>query len=516
MNLGIAVMRTARARPSGLAAFDRRGQRTWAELDERTNRLANALRSHFGVEPGDRVALLVHNRLEVLEVLVATHKAAAVYVGLNFRMEPDDLDGVFENAEPRLLISETEYADEARRVAEATGVPLVLIDSADDDGYEAVIARGSATASPVVHQSTPSDHACIVYTSGTTGRPKGVLFDHAAMLQHALTAVIEYEIEPTTRYLIQIPHNSSVNITMAPCLVIGAAVGFADNRGFDPEEFADAIATGNVTHTFLVPTQLMRVHAQLRPYDPRLASITTLGYGSSPIAPDRLGELVDRFGPVFLQLYGMAEVASIGTLLSKHDHELALGDSPQLLRSCGRPSLAIDVRVVDEAGVDVADGERGEVIFGGPHLMRGYYRDPERTAEAMRDGWMYSGDVAIRDEAGYLSIVDRIKNLIIRGGQNIAPTDIENVLYQHAGILEAAVVGAPDPTWGERIVAVVAPQRDVVIDPAELSRFCVAAGLARFKQPEEIRVADSLPKNAVGKIDTVKVRAMFWDGERSV
>jgi acyl-CoA synthetase (AMP-forming)/AMP-acid ligase II len=164
----------------------------------------------------------------------------------------------------------------------------------------------------------------------------------------------------------------------------------------------------------------------------------------------------------------------------------------------------------------VADGERGEVIFGGPHLMNGYYRDPDRTAESLRDGWMYSGDIATRDAAGYLSIVDRMKNLIIRGGQNIAPTDIENVLYQYAGVLEAAVVGAPDPTWGERIVAVIAPQDGVTIDLDELMHFFESSDLPRFKRPEEIRITESLPKNAVGKIDKRQVRSMFWDGFRSV
>lgn len=516
MNLGLAVTRNARAHPSELATFDAERTRTWAELDERTDRLANVLIERFGIEPGDRVALLVHNRLEVIEVLVATHKAAGVYVGLNFRMEPDDLDGVFDNAEPKLLISELEYGAEASRLSEQCGVPWVAIDGEGPDSYEALIAQGANRPTRVAHLAHPSDHACIVYTSGTTGRPKGVLFDHAAMLQHATVAAIEYEITRSTRYLIQIPHNSSVNITMAPCLVIGAAVGFADNRGFDPDRFADAVTASQVTHTFLVPTQLMRVHAQLPARDPRLGTISTLGYGSSPIAPDRLGELVDRFGPVFLQLYGMAEVASIGTLLRKEDHVRALGPDPWLLRSCGRPSLAIDVRVIDDDGNDVPEGDKGEVIFGGPHLMREYHRDPERTAEAVIDGWIHSGDIAVRNPEGFLSIVDRKKNLIIRGGQNIAPTDIENVLYQHAGVLEAAVVGAPDPTWGERIVAVVAAQDGVTLDGAELQRFCAEAGLAHFKQPEEVRLTDSLPKNSVGKIDKAAVRKLFWDGERAV
>ena len=395
-------------------------------------------------------------------------------------------------------------------------MPLVAIDGDGPDGYEGLMGAAGAGPSPVAHLSRNTDHACIVYTSGTTGRPKGVLFDHSAMLQHATVAAIEYEITRDTRYLIQIPHNSSVNITMAPCLVVGAAVGFADNRGFEPDRFADEVAAQDVTHTFLVPTQLMRVHAQLPAHDPRLATISTLGYGSSPIAPDRLGELVDRFGPVFLQLYGMAEVASIGTLLRKEDHVRALGPDPWLLRSCGRPSLAIDVRVIGDDGNDVDEGERGEVIFGGPHLMLEYHRDPERTAEAVIDGWIHSGDIAVRNPEGFLSIVDRKKNLIIRGGQNIAPTDIENVLYQHAGVLEAAVVGAPDATWGERIVAVVAAQDGVTLDAEEVRLFCEQAGLARFKRPEEVRLTDSLPKNAVGKIDKAAVRKMFWDGERSV
>ena len=180
------------------------------------------------------------------------------------------------------------------------------------------------------------------------------------------------------------------------------------------------------------------------------------------------------------------------------------------------PLSPLGVYAQTKAAGDVAEGERGEVIFCGPHLMREYHRDPERTADAVIDGWIHSGDIAVRNPEGFLSIVDRKKNLIIRGGQNIAPTDIENVLYQYAGVLEAAVVGAPDPTWGERIVAVVAPADGVQLDPEEVRRFCEQSGLVRFKQPEEVRLAESLPKNAVGKIDKAAVRKMFLDGERAV
>ena len=302
---------------------------------------------------------------------------------------------------------------------------------------------------------------------------------------------------------------------MMPCFVIGAALGFADNRSFDPERFADVVAGERVTHSFLVPTQLMRVLESGPGLVERLATLETLGYGSSPISPDRLRLLVDRFGSIFIQLYGMAEIASIGTLLRKQDHAHALSDQPELLRSAGQPSLAVTVRVVDDQGRDVAVRERGEVIFRGPHLMKGYYRDPERTGESVIDGWMHSGDIAEVDEHGYVYIVDRLKNLIIRGGQNIAPTDIENVFYRHPSILEVAVVGAPDIEWGERIVAVVVLRPNNEASAQELLEFA-AQELPKFVRPEEVIFMEALPKNAVGKIDKQAVRRPLWNGERQV
>jgi acyl-CoA synthetase (AMP-forming)/AMP-acid ligase II len=260
----------------------------------------------------------------------------------------------------------------------------------------------------------------------------------------------------------------------------------------------------------------MRVLDQLKEDDRRLSSLTTLGYGSSPISPDRLRDLVTRYGPIFLQLYGMAEIASIGTILRKTDHQRALTDKPALLNSCGRPSYGVAVRVVDDAGNDVEIGERGEVIFAGPHVMLGYYRDDERTKKALYDGWMHSGDIGVFDDEGYLYIVDRMKNLIIRGGLNIAPVEIENVIYRHPDVLEVAVVGAPDEEWGERIIAVVARTSHGNVTAEEILSLCRASELASIKRPEEVQFVESLPKNAVGKIDKQAVRSQFWTGSRQV
>ncbi len=515
MNVGLAVTRVAQRAPTSLALFDGSRSMDYATLDQRSNRLANLLCGGYPFAKGDRVALLVHNRMEVVEVLAGVSKAAMVYVGLNFRMTESELVSVLANAEPRLLVTEPEFEALALRLASQRGIPVLVLD--DAGSYEAALAAASPKAPPSAHSVFPQDHFAIVYTSGTTGLPKGILFDHAAALQHGTVACLEYEINEHARYLIQIPHNSCVNITIVPVLMAGAAVGFSESRGFGGAAFCDAVERNRVTHTFLVPTML----ATLLEQDPgdfarRLSTLTTLGYGSSPIPAERLRTLIGTFGPIFIQLYGMAEIASIGTLLRKQDHVLALANKPQLLASCGRPSFATTVRVVDAAGADVAAGEHGEIIFGGPHTMLGYFREPERTAKALIGGWLHSGDVGRVDAEGYHTIVDRIKDLIIRGGYNLAPSEVEKVLYTHPAVLDAAVVGIPDEKWGEAVLAVVALKPGRPVSPDELLQVCRESGLASIKQPERVEIVDLMPRNTIGKIDKKAVRERYWGGSRKV
>jgi acyl-CoA synthetase (AMP-forming)/AMP-acid ligase II len=513
VNVGLAFTRNAVRWPDDPAVFGD-ARLTHSELDRRSNQIGRVLIDRFGLTAGDRVAFLVANRPQVVEVLGGVAKAGLVYVGLNFRLGPVELEQVLENALPSIVLTDAEHIDQVAEVADRNAVRVVDIDATE---WLHAVAAEVDDALSTVHEVRPEDDFCIVYTSGTTGRPKGVLFDHGRALQHATVACLEYGIDHDSRYLIQIPHNSSVNITIVPCLLIGAAIGFRDSRSYDPVEFARAVEVEGVTHSFLVPTQLMRLLDRLPPEsDHQLGGLLTLGYGSSPISPERLRELVNRFGPIFNQLYGMAEIASIGTILRKEDHVAGLADRPELLASCGQPSLAVDVRVVDEAGDDVAPGERGEVVFAGPHVMKGYYRDPERTDEVLIDGWMHSGDIAEVSEDGYIFIVDRIKNLIIRGGLNLAPAEIENVLYRHPAVLEAAVVGVPDPEWGEAILAIVALRDGAEAKPEELRLHCRTSELTSIKIPERIEIVESLPKNAVGKIAKNEIRDSFWAGGRQV
>ena len=498
MDIGVAILAHARNNPSACAAFDGDRSLTYAELDRRTNRLANTLHGRFGVRRGDRVAVLLRNRLEVAEAIGGCAKAGAVYCGLNFRMSLDEYRAILDNADARVLVTEAPFHDMARTLADEFGVAVLDVDDASDAGYGS-LASASSAPPPTVHSRAPQDEFCIVYTSGTTGAPKGILFDARAVSCHAMVAGLEYGMSAASRWLTTIPHNSSVQITLAPTFFLGGAVGFLDARGFDPDMFAVEATKQGATHTYLVPTMLYRVlEAGLTRTD--LPSLQHIGYGAAPIAPDRVTELVRRFGPVFSQLYGMAEVASIATMLRQDDHRLIAEGHTGLSASAGRPSYLTDVRVADEHGRDCAQGERGEVLFHTPYTMLGYHKDPGKTADTLVDGWVHSGDIGQFDEQGYLYIVDRKKDLIIRGGYNITPSEIERVLYDHPAVIEAAVVGLPDTEWGESVLAAVALREGSDVSAEALREHCRAAGLSSIKVPGRVLTMDSLPKNAVGKI----------------
>lgn len=508
MNVGLAVTRSAWRYPEATAVFDDERSVDYKTLDERSSRFANVLLDEFGIQPGDRVTVLTHNRIEVVELLYGCAKAGGVYVGLNFRLSEAEYADILDNARPSLIVCAPQFGELAARLGARLGVPVLDIDAAGPGGYEGLLSGASADPPPTLHRVGPGDDFCIVYTSGTTGRPKGVLFDHGAVLQHASVCALEYELDRHSRWLMALPHNSSVQITLVPVILVGGSVAFIESRGFDGERFAGAVERHSITHTYLVPTMLFRVLEQV-PDPAPLSSLQTLGYGAAPMPPERLRELVERYGPIFNQLYGMVEIASIGTMLRKEDHARALRESPQLLASCGQGSYSIDVRVVDEAGEDVGVGERGEVVFGGPYLMKGYYRDPERTAEVLRDGWMHSGDVAEIDEEGFVYIVDRIKDLIISGGHNIMPSEIESTLYAHDAVMEASVVGLPDPEWGEAILAVIAPRPGHSLDAEEIVEWCRTRGLSTIMLPRRVEFMASLPKNAVGKIAKRELRDAY-------
>jgi acyl-CoA synthetase (AMP-forming)/AMP-acid ligase II len=510
MNIGIMVSRSARRYRDRVAVWDDRREYGYRELDRRSNRVANYLVEGLGLQRGDRVAFYAHNRVEVAEVLLGCAKAGVVYIGLNFRLSESELSYIFGNSEPALVIVE----GQSRALLEAANAenqaPLIDLDDEGPQGYESALAMASDRDPVTLHDVWPEDDLCIVYSSGTTGTPKGILFDHGRVLQHSGMAAIEWEIDHETRYMMAIPHNSSDRITTVPVLMMGGSIGFYDGRGFDGQEYARKAAAWGATHSYLVPTQIYRLLDQLPADSDDLAALKTLGYGAAPMAPERARELVERFGPICNQLYGMAEIGSLGAMLRKSDHAKALAERPELFASCGQPSYAVDTRVVDEEMNDVAPGERGEVVFATPHAMKNYYRDPERTAETLIDGWIHSGDIGQVDDEGYIYIVDRIKDLIIVGGHNIAPTEIEAEIHHHPDVLEVGVIGMPHPEWGESVMAVVALRPGAETSAQAIQEWCRNdSDLPTVKTPSRVEIVDSLPKNAIGKIAKAELRKQY-------
>ena len=505
MNIGISVGHHARRHPGHLAVEEDGGRSlTYADLEARSNRLAHYLTEVGGVRRGDRVGYLLYNRLEVVELLVACAKLGVIAAPMNFRLTEADLRAILGNAGVRLVVTQREFAGLVRSLATELGAGVLLA----EEEYDAAACSGSTTPPVSLLTVAGSADALIQYTSGTTGRPKGATFTHDAVLMHAANVALEYAIDSSSRVLISIPHNSATNIQTIPALYAGATVVLGDVRSFDGEAWLARVNRLGVTHSQVVPTMLYRVLEVARRSGQAISSVRRLGYGSAPIPPERVSELVEVFGNVFIQLYGMIEVAAIGTMLRPEDHARALRGEAGLLASVGQPSYGIDVRVAGASGELLDFNGRGEVVFKGPYVMRGYWNEPELTREAIRDGWMHSGDIAeIRD--GWLYLVDRIKDIIIRGGQNIASKEVEEALYHHPAVMEAAVIGVPSAEWGEDVVAVVVLRPGERASAEEIRAAALASGLTRFKCPVRIDLEPELPRNAIGKIQKGVLRSRY-------
>lgn len=510
MNVGSLTANAAVRFGGRTAVTDTNGySATFLELEERSDNVAAHLASEYGVKRGDRVAVLLSNRGEVVEHMVGATKLGAIYTGLNFRLDVGELTNVFKNAGPVLLVTGSDQMDLAEELARQFdfGVWNVDVEMAPAASAEALVdVRRTARA------VRPEDDFCIVYSSGTTGLPKGIQFNHRAVLIHAAVCCLEFEMDADTIYAVALPHNSSINITLIPCLMVGGRIHFLESRGFDPTEYYREVDRTGATHSYLVPTQIYRV-LSTPPAPGQFDSIRTLGYGAAATAPDKVLELVELMGPRVVQLYGMAEIASIATMLRKNEHLETTSRERPPTSSVGRPSYMTELRIVDDEGNDVARGDRGEVIFTSPYIMKGYFRDPERTAEALRDGWIYSGDIGMIDEAGFVHIVDRKKDLIIRGGHNVASSEIEAVLYKHPDVLEAAAFGVTDEQWGEQIIAAVVLRRDASTPFDDLlAWFKSMSGLGAIKTPAEIRVIREMPKNGIGKVVKRDLREAYLGG----
>ena len=468
-------------------------ERSYADLAERVDRAADRLVAG-GVAAGDRVGFCGLNRVEQVEALAACARIGAVLLPLNNRLTVGELRYQLADAEPRLILVSDGFGP---TIVEAAG-PGVTVADLDVGGWDGI---GESQAGPPAPAATPvdarrtadgSEPVLMVYTSGTTGRPKGAVHTRRSLLFTVLNGVAHQDLMADDRILTLLPlfHVGGLNIQTLPALYVGATVIL--QRRFDPAETLDLIGRHRPTQTLLVPAVMAALlgHPDIDRTD--LSSLRGVNSGSS-VVPDHLIQgFLDRGLPVG-QVYGATETGPTAVVLRYDDGAANIG-------SCGRAALHTEVRLVDPSGLDVEPGQAGELLVRGPNLFDHYHRRPDDTAAAFVDGWYRTGDVARRDAGGWLFIEDRLGDVLISGGENVYPAEVENALAEHPAIGAVAVIGRADERWGEVPVAVI-EAADTEPPPTvdELRAWC-ADRLARYKQPREVVVVDQLPRTALGKV----------------
>lgn len=471
---------------------------SYAELDARSNGVANLLVGQ-GVRRGDRVAILSKNNTGFVDTLFATAKAGAALVPLNWRLAPVELGWIIGDCAPTLLV--VEHGLEGL-LPPSTVVPLLGFEDQGGVRWDAPLGDGVDPAIPVGRD----DLAMLVYTSGTTGYPKGAMIAHRNFVRHCdldrtpdrWTGI---DADEVVLQVLPLFHVGGLEMLLRP-LFTGATQVL--HREVDMIRILTDIGQHKVTMTGLVPTalQMMLDHPESRGTD--FMTLRKFLYGAAPIPLPLLKRAVERMGCDFVGTYGMTEANGVCSMLAPADHRDL--EAAQLA-SVGKPTFGTEIRIVDVEGGAMGVGETGEILVRGSGVMTGYWNNPQATAENIdSDGWLRSGDAGYRDADGYLYICDRVKDMICSGGENIYPAEVESAVFGHPAIAEVAVIGVPDHQWGESVCAVVVPKSGTVVDPAEVIAWA-RARIATYKAPRSVRTIAALPKNAAGKILRREVRA---------
>ena len=504
MNTAQLFLRAAGRDPDAPAvALGRRTLLTYRGLVDRAARIARRLVEGFGAEPGDRVAILMPNRPEYLEVELAAWWSGLVIVPINAKLHGSELAWIMGHAEARLCFTTAELAQAlAEHVADLP--PMLVVVDVECGQYGRL-----AEAEPLpMRGRDPNDLAWLFYTSGTTGRPKGATITHGNL--RAMTCGFFADVDqvgPREAILHAAPMSHGSGCYIPPMAAAGACHVVPESGGFDEGELASLIAAWPGSHMFAAPTMVKRLTRWAAAHDPDLSNLATIVYGGAPMYLADLEAAHEVLGFKLAQIYGQGESPMCITALDKAAHARAARDGRKdILQSAGTAQLVVEVEIAGEQGTALPSGPAGEVLARGPSVVPGYWRDPEATARTMGDGWLRTGDVGALDEAGFLTLKDRSKDLIISGGANIYPREVEEVLLAHPAVREVSVLGLPDPEWGERVVACVVAEP--VASEAELDAWCLAR-IARFKRPKTYVFMAALPKSHYGKILKRELRAML-------
>jgi acyl-CoA synthetase (AMP-forming)/AMP-acid ligase II len=497
MNPAIWVQRHGRRRPDDPAlAEGERVHATWGAFAACTAGAAGGLRDAFGLSPGDRVAIVMRNRPEYLEALFAVWHAGLVAVPVNARLHRDEIAYILDHSGSAVVVTDDEHAGDVESLV-GTVPALQAAVLAPGERWDRLAASPPA---PLVDR-LGDDPAWLFYTSGTTGQPKGATLTNRNLLMASLSYFADIDAVTAQDCILHAaPLSHGSGLYGLPHVAKGALSVIPQSGGVDGEEIAALLRRWPGMSLFAAPTMVKRLTRDPAVADGDLSHLKTIIYGGAPMYLADLEDALNVFGPRLAQIYGQGETPMTITALSKADH--ADRDHPrwrERLQSVGFPRTDVEVRVVDDDDRELPGGEIGEVVVRGDVVMAGYWKQPDETAETLRGGWLHTGDVGSFDADGYLTLRDRSKDLIISGGMNIYPREVEEALLRHPGVRAAAVVGRPDPEWGEAVVAFVVPADGGPPPAADLDRTCLDH-IARYKRPKDYRFVDSLPTNNYGKV----------------
>lgn len=486
---------------------------TYGELLQSANRVARAL-IRRGVKANTRVALLMSNRVEYVMSDMGIIQAGAVKVPLNDMLGEKEISHILKHSNAEVLITGDSFLEVIQKMrGDLPELKTIVV--VDESGLGDVPKgfmtwndfQAGESAEDIDVEVSPQDLAVIMYTGGTTGLPKGVVHTQANIVLNLFSHILELCLQDDERILLSTPLPHSAGFVLQAGLAKGAT-HFIE-RKFDPQLVLHQLEEKRITLTFMVPTMIYRVMDQIQGRKVDFSDLRTIVYGAAPITVERLKQGLETFGTVFVQLYGQSEAPNFITRLKKSDHSLDPEKSKHL-RSCGQPVLMAQVRIVGEQGEEVPRGVEGEITAWTPYNMTGYHHAPDKTEETLKDGWLYTGDVGMMDEEGYVYLLDRKKDMIISGGLNVYTSEVESVLQQHPGVNQVAVIGVPHADWGEAVTAVIVPDSSHPPTVESILEFC-QKNLSKYKRPKEILFVDALPLTPYGKIDKKTLRQPFWE-----
>ena len=475
---------------------------SFAEFNHRVNRLIHGLKG-AGYKKGDVVSVLSWNCIEYLEVWGAAMKAGFILAHLSPRLSEKELTDLVSYAQAKVIFCGPELGEMSQRLLQCVqGVEqLFVFGPIDSDcSYQRLLAAQPEDEIEV--DLTPDDPLTLFFTSGTTGLPRGAVYSHRQKLENTTTKALGLGVQSKDRNLIVLPmFHIGGDSHIWPFFMVGGCNIIMEKASFDPPVMLETIQNEKITDVQIVATQLVALlnTPGMDQFD--LSQLNRIWYAASPMPTEVLKRGMKQFGPIFMQGYGMTESGPNTTMLTKEAHNKAVSQSEnqKLLASCGRPCSGVQMRVVNLDGEDLPAGEIGEIIVHSSHIMSGYWRQPDKTDKVIKSGWLYTGDLGYYDENAYIYIADRKQDMIITGGENVYPKEVEEVLYQHPAIYEAAVIGVPDPYWVERVHAMVVLNKDSQVSAQEIIDFCKAR-MTRFKAPRSLEFLQELPKSPQGKI----------------